>query len=93
MKEVGTMTKTPATRTVIIPACDEHWGRKKLTVTLNWICPTCGGPRGEKIFHDALSYDGRYGMTVDGWSNPCGHIDFYGDVRAEWTASQKASAA
>lgn len=22
-------------------------------------------------------------LACDGWTNPCGHIDFYADVRAE----------
>lgn len=37
----------PPTRTVTIPARREHAGYASLTVTLAWICPVCGGPRGE----------------------------------------------
>ena len=84
------MSETPEMRTVTIPSCSEHGGHQLNTVevTLKWVCPTCGGPRGE-IYHGNRSYDGRFWMYVDGWLNPCGHIDAYRDVRGEWIASQK----
>ena len=44
-------------------------------------CPICGEKRGD-IF-PALSYDGSRRLNVDGWKNPCGHIDKYSDVRKE----------
>ena len=62
-------------RTVRIP------GQHLITVTLRWVCPTCGGPRGQ--VRPAISYDGSRRLACDGWTNPCGHIDFYADVRAE----------
>lgn len=68
-------------RTVTIPACVEHHGLYKIEVELDWVCPKCGGPRGE-VFK-TLSYDGSLRMTVDGWHNPCGHIDKYSEVREE----------
>ena len=44
-------------------------------------CPICGEPRGA-VF-GTLSYDGSRRMNVDGWKNPCGHIDKYDSVREE----------
>lgn len=66
---------------VLIPACEIHEGIHALTVHLRWICPICGGERGE--IHRALSYDGSRRLVVSGWNNPCGHIDKYADVLEE----------
>jgi hypothetical protein len=71
----------PKTKTVNIPACEEHDGQFCLTVTVPWVCPVCGGPRGEP--HPAISYDGSRRLYCDGWENPCGHIDKYSAVRSE----------
>lgn len=68
-------------KAVTIPACAEHEGRYTVTVRLKWICPVCGGPRGE--VHPVRSYDGSLYMTCGGWDNPCGHVDKYSDVRKE----------
>ncbi len=70
-------------RTVTIPACEMHGGYPGYAarVVLEWTCPHCGGPRGEPA--PTISYDGSRRLGVDGWSNPCGHIDKYSDVRAE----------
>lgn len=68
-------------RTVRIPGSTDHAGQHLITLTLRWVCPTCSGPRGE--ITPAISYDGSRRLACDGWSNPCGHIDFYADVRAE----------
>lgn len=70
-----------ATRTVTVPACDGHDGFHSVRVTLLWECPRCGGPRGE-VF-PTISYDGSRRLGCDGWENPCGHIDYYADVRRE----------
>lgn len=72
---------SPPTRSVHIPGSDDHDGWYAITVTLPWICPQCGGPRG--TIHPAISYDGSRRLACDGWQNPCGHIDFYSAVRAE----------
>ena len=74
-------------RTVTIPACSEHDGYpgNAIKVTLEWTCPVCGGPRGETF--TAISFDGSRRLGVDGWSNPCGHIDKYVDVRNEVRAN------
>jgi hypothetical protein len=71
----------PVFREVQVPACQDHDGRASVRVTLLWECPRCGGPRGE--VHRTISYDGSRRLECDGWSNPCGHTDFYADVRRE----------
>ena len=67
------------TRTVIIPACYEHAGMLSWTVDLEWVCPVCGGPRGEPS--GGFSYDGSRRLVVSVWKNPCGHVDKYEDIR------------
>lgn len=71
----------PLTRTVEIPRLDAHDGLHSVRVSLLWECPRCGGPRGD-VFR-TISYDGSRRLGCDGWKNPCGHIDFYFDVRRE----------
>jgi RNase P subunit RPR2 len=69
------------TRTVYIPARREHQGLYGASVHLVWTCPKCGGERGAP--YKTKSYDGSRYLEVDGWSNPCGHIDYYDDLRRE----------
>lgn len=76
------------TRQVTIPACVEHEGIYSITALLPWVCLECGGPRGEPS--KVLSYDGSRRMVVDGWTNPCGHVEKYSDVRAALTPAQIA---
>lgn len=71
----------PQYRTVTIPSRDDHDGFYSMTVTLEWTCPVCGGPRGEPF--DTVSYDGSRRLHCDGWRNACGHVDKYADVRKE----------
>ena len=73
------------TVTVTIPACHEHMGFHQIDVTLAWVCPICGGKRGE--IYKIRSYDGSRSMVVDGWGNACGHLDLYADVREEAQAN------
>ena len=70
-----------ATKTVEIPARDQHEGLYRTTIPIANVCRVCGGPRGE-VFR-THSYDGSRRMSVDGWTNSCGHVDTYGAVRAE----------
>lgn len=74
-----------ATRTVTIPAREQHDGYYGRRVTLRWVCPICGGPRGEPTH--GFSYDGSRRLPVDMWTNPCGHVDKYSAVRAEADAA------
>jgi hypothetical protein len=71
-------------KTVSIPALSQHCGfaGNLISVELRWVCPVCGGPRGEP--HQVFSYDGSRRLTCDGWDNPCGHVDTYADVRREF---------
>lgn len=68
-------------KAVTIPARVVHWGIYKTTINLSWTCPVCGGPRGK--IKRVFSYDGSRRLVVDGWENPCGHVDLYKDCRAE----------
>jgi hypothetical protein len=66
---------------VTVPACTQHDGVLSVDINLNWACPTCGKERG-RLF-PTFSYDGSRRLAVDGWNNPCGHVDFYSSVRRE----------
>jgi hypothetical protein len=68
-------------RRVRIPGSTDHAGQHLITVTLRWVCPTCGGPRGD--LRPAVSYDGSRRLACDGWTNPRGHVDLYAAVRLE----------
>jgi hypothetical protein len=57
-------------------------------VVLDWICPVCGGKRGD--VYRTLSYDGSLRVNCDGWQNPCGHVDKYPDVLKEAQAAFEA---
>lgn len=72
-------------KTVCIPSCEQHEGLYASTVKLQWTCPTCGAPRGE--IYETISFDGSRRLGVNGWRNPCGHVDHYGDVRKEAQAN------
>jgi hypothetical protein len=63
------------------PRQTDHAGQHLITLTVRWVCPTCGGPRGGA--RPSVSYDGSRRLVCDGWTNPCGHIDYYADVRRE----------
>lgn len=71
-------------RFVTIPDREAHDGFHKMTIPLPWVCPECGGPRGD--IYQTVSYDGSRRLDCDGWMNPCGHIDKYYMVREEWQA-------
>jgi len=65
-------------KTVKIPACAMHEGVKYIMVTIPWLCPECGAPRGE--VREVISWDGSRRLGCDGWTNLCGHVDLYSDV-------------
>jgi len=71
----------PRMVTVTIPGSDQHDGHHSVRVTLAWVCPQCGGPRGEPFY--GISYDGSRQLAVHRWINPCGHIDLYRGARRE----------
>jgi len=68
---------------VTIPSCENHEGIFFMTVTISDYCPKCGKKRGIDTIHKGFSYDGSRRLVVDCWENPCGHIDYYKDVREE----------
>lgn len=70
------------TKTVYIPAYEQHNGVYGMYVTIPWICPVCEEIRGEPF--KTKSYDGSRILYCDGWLNPCGHVDKYKDVRNEF---------
>lgn len=84
---------TPPTRTVRVidrEAERRFWGTSAHpylpipSVTLPWVCPVCGGPRGEPYNYNFCE-DGSW-YSCDRWENPCGHIDRYADVLARLQA-------
>ena len=77
-------------RTVRIPGSTDHAGHHLITVTLRWVCPVCDGPRG--TVRPTVSYDGSRRLACDGWTNACGHIDYYADVRREARDSEPIDA-
>lgn len=60
-----------------------------MTIEISDVCPVCGGKRGAPT--PGFSYDGSRRLSVSMWENPCGHIDYYKNVRIEHDAA-KASA-
>ena len=72
---------------VTIPSIEEHAGYpgNKMTIEISDFCPVCGEKRGEP--YPTISYDGSRRLDVDGWKNPCGHIDKYSAVREEYFKS------
>lgn len=70
---------------VTIPSCAEHDGNpfNLVTIEISNYCPKCGGKRGIETLHTALSYDGSRTLECSAWTNPCGHVDKYEDVRKE----------
>lgn len=78
---LGSPEENVPVRTVVVPGCEAHEGYYAIKVDLKWRCPKCRGPRGET--RNVFSFDGSRRLVVDGWDNPCGHIDYYPEVRAE----------
>ncbi len=77
----------PTTRTVRVPGplTGTKIERAVHRVTVAWVCPACGGPRGEP--RNGFAMDGSVRIYCDQWDNPCGHIDFYGAVLREAAAA------
>ncbi|MEV5677245.1 hypothetical protein [Streptomyces sp. NPDC052179] len=58
------------------------------TVTVAPECPRCGGPRGAATPH-RFTEAGEW-FVCDHWTNPCGHVDMYEAVLAEYRARLQA---
>lgn len=61
-----------------------------VTVDISDTCPVCDGPRGESV-PTRVCEDGVW-VTVDQWTNPCGHVDTYEKVLAEGQAREVTNA-
>lgn len=70
--------------TITIPRYANHNGLFAITITVEWNCIYCGAERGEP--YKTVSYDGSCRLEVDGWINPCGHIEKYSDVRNHYNS-------
>lgn len=87
-----TMTVTVRDR-----ASESPWGSASLitpitrTVTISAFCPVCGERRGEPFGLNQCD-DGAF-FWVQGWNNPCGHLDTYRDVIEEAANIAKTEAA
>lgn len=74
--------------TMTVRVCDRGSGRDYVgvrirTVTVSDRCPSCGGPRGvDTIRNHNFHEDGDW-LSVDRWTNPCGHVDMYDAVLRE----------
>ena len=77
----STTTRTEY-RTVRIPGSTDHAGQHLITVTAAVGLPDLRRPP-RRHHGRRISYDGSRRLACDGWTNPCGHIDFYADVRRE----------
>ena len=75
------MSEEKEIKTVEIPSRREHNGFHAVTLRVYWICPVCGKRRGE--VSRVISWDGSRRLGCDGWDNPCGHEDYYINVRKE----------
>lgn len=84
-QQVAAPAEFSVIRCVTIPSCLQHEGIRSVQVRLFWTCPVCGGPRGEP--YDTISFDGSRRLAVQGWRNPCGHIDHYYECRKEAIAN------
>ena len=73
---------------VEIPLLENHMGLNLYVkrIRISATCPICGGPRGKVLPNKVRSYDGSRFVYCDGWKNPCGHIDYYSEVRKEYFA-------
>ena len=74
------MNEEKEIKKVTIPAMREHEGFHSVTLRVYWNCPVCGEKRGE-IIESVISWDGSRRLYCNGWNNPCGHEDYYINVR------------
>lgn len=71
----GPVRPLPDTMTVRIRHNGELRGYRTVTVAAR--CPACGGPRGwDTVWPISAPHRGDL-LTVDRWTNPCGHQDTY----------------
>lgn len=68
---------------VLIPKISEHGGYAghAMVMEIHAFCPVCGVKRGKP--EPGISWDGSRRLYVDTWTNDCGHLDTYAEVREE----------
>ncbi|AIV35549.1 hypothetical protein [Streptomyces sp. CCM_MD2014] len=83
--EGGPYPALPARMSVRIPAMTGAAPGEVgvLTVSVRPFCQVCGGPRGWDVVGPVEMHVRNVLVTVDRWSNPCGHDDVYADVLEE----------
>ena len=83
--EGGPYPALPKRMTVRLPAMagEEPGEVGVLTVSIRPVCQTCGGPRGWDAVHPVEARVRDTAVTIDRWSNRCGHDDVYADVLKE----------
>lgn len=59
----------------------DPWYPRVAIITVPWVCPKCGGPRGAICGHNQCE-DGEW-FHVNVWDNPCGHVDYYSTMLME----------
>ncbi|MFC8723665.1 hypothetical protein [Streptomyces bacillaris] len=70
------MTTFPDTMTVRVRYdAQGHGAPGVLTVTVDAVCPSCGGPRGRDTIGSQIIRHHGGEIAVDRWTNPCGHED------------------
>jgi hypothetical protein len=69
-----TRRATLATMVVRVPV---YGASRAEALRIGTTCPRCHMPRGPLYTYTGL------GFPFDCWRNPCGHMDFYGDLWAE----------
>lgn len=72
--------------TVTIRDTRYHWHPVLITLTIPDHCTKCGGPRGTTN-RTRQCLDGEF-YYVDTWTNPCGHIEKYHDLIADFTVAR-----
>ena len=81
------MMTTEPRRFKIVRRVVSHVGYDQLStplITAPWVCLQCGAQRGE--MYAGRAYNGSYRYGVDGWHNPCGHVEKYDAVLAAATS-------
>lgn len=55
------------------------WEMEIPMVEVLWECPTCGQPMGEPEGHNFYEDGDSYHCNI--WTNPCGHVAMYYDLK------------
>jgi len=75
-------------RMTVVVVKRDGWNVQTVTVNISKVCPVCGGPRGIPTWQ-TFCEDGEW-LSVNIWTNDCGHVDLYKDVLTEAGIEEKA---